>query len=72
MFVAHAQTNTLPDIASDVFTKEGPVAGQIVRINLKNEDSLQLLISLKLTNRTVPIFLDNGVQITLTNQDIPE
>lgn len=72
MFVAHAQTNTLSDIASNIFTKEGSVAGQIVRINLKNEDSLQLLISLKLTNRTVAIFLENGAQITLKNQDIPE
>ena len=72
MFVAHAQTNTLPDIASNIFTKEGSVAGQIVRINLNYEDSLQLLISLKLTNRTVAIFLENGAQITLENQDIPE
>ncbi|MFW5446580.1 MAG: YgfZ/GcvT domain-containing protein [Methylophagaceae bacterium] len=64
LFIAKAKTNLLPNIADDVITDNGSVAGHVVSA-LLIEGSVNLLLSLKLTSSASPLLLKDGSSILL-------
>lgn len=65
MFLAEAQTNNLPNIAQEVTIENGDIAGHVVRVQRKDENTLQLLLSLKLLDPQPAIFLDKTTVVTV-------
>ena len=68
MFLAEAQTNDLPEIAIEVTTEDGNVAGHVVCVEHKSSSTLKMLLSLKLTEDKSKVFLDQSTLIDVISQ----
>lgn len=72
MFLAEAQTGQLPDGATEVTDNEGNIAGHVVCAQHIDNNSLRLLLSLKLTEHEPKVFLDQNTPIDVISQNIAE
>ena len=72
MFVAEAQTNDMPDIATEVTTDEGNIAGHVVCVAHKDGNTLRMLLSLKLTDPEPKVFIDQTTPINVISQPVTE
>jgi tRNA-modifying protein YgfZ len=72
MFLAEAQTNIIPDVATEVTTEDGNVAGHVVCAQHKGNSTLKMLLSLKLTKEESKVFLDQTTPIDVISQTITE
>lgn len=72
MFQAEAVTVDTANIGDEITTDNGDIAGHVVRFQSLNNQSVRLLLSLKLTNLDSALFLNKTNQITLLNEDIVE
>ncbi|MBL1322003.1 MAG: folate-binding protein YgfZ [Methylophaga sp.] len=64
LFIAEAKTHLLPNITDEVTTTDDSIAGHIVSAQLIDE-SVKLLLSLKLTSSTSSLLLKDGSSIKL-------
>jgi folate-binding protein YgfZ len=62
LFIAEAETKQRPNIADEVITEDGTIAGHIVSVQ-RIEQSVKLLVSLKLMSSTSSLLLKNGISI---------
>jgi len=65
MFLAEAAIDNLPLAGEEIATKTGDVAGHIVRVDRNTPNTVQLLLSLKLSEKDAPLFLNDSVEINL-------
>lgn len=72
MFIAQAHTDNLPSVGDEVKTESDDVAGHIVQVNSKEPDSIQLLLSLKLSEIDHPLFINKNVAVTLMDKQFKE
>ncbi|MFW5450789.1 MAG: YgfZ/GcvT domain-containing protein [Methylophagaceae bacterium] len=72
MFIAQANSNSLPKIGQEVTTEDGSVAGHIVRAQYKDTTTISLLLSLKLASQQPSVFIDNTIEIIIFEQHFPE
>ena len=72
MFLAEAQTDQLPAGATEVTDNEGNVAGHVVCAQHTDNNTLRLLLSLKLTEHGPKVFLAQKIPIEVIPQDIAE
>lgn len=70
MFVAQAQTNELPTAGEQVTNDKGDVAGHVVRAQVKDANTIQLLLSLKLSDKRSTIFVNSTTAITVRPQPL--
>jgi len=64
LFIAQAKTNQLPNIADEITTEDGNIAGHIVSIQLVG-NFIKLLLSLKLRSSASSLLLKDGSPINL-------
>jgi len=62
LFIAEAKTNQLPNIADQITTQNGTIAGHIVSVQLI-EKTVKLLLSLKLAASSTALLLNDGTAI---------
>ncbi|NOQ93275.1 MAG: folate-binding protein [Methylophaga sp.] len=67
MFVAKVATHEQPIVGDEIITKAGDVAGHIVRTQLKDDNTLQLLLSLKLSEQHNPLFIKESLPVTIVS-----
>ncbi len=65
MFYAETNTEKLPIIGDEVLTETGNIAGHIVHSQTKNSETVQLLLSLKLSEQKSKLFINDTMPIEL-------
>lgn len=65
MFQAEVHTANIVTVGDDVTSDKGDIAGHVVRVQRKNEVSLQMLLSLKLTAVNQGVFVHNNEPVTI-------
>jgi len=66
MFLAEISTNDLPLAGDEITNNDGDIAGHIVRTQYKDKNTIQLLLSLKLTELKNKLFSNESVQLKLS------
>ena len=67
MFMAQANTQNLPISGEIVTTISGDTAGHIVRSEIKDTNTIELLLSLKLSELDSDLFIEDSLAVTLLN-----
>ncbi|NOQ81429.1 MAG: folate-binding protein [Methylophaga sp.] len=65
MSIAEANATELPANGDEVKTKAGDIAGHVVRSQLNDKNTIQLLVSLKLTEQDSALFISDTVELKL-------
>jgi len=65
MFRAGASTRNLPNVGEEITTETNDVAGHIVRVQLTEDNTVQLLLSLKLSEQENSLFVNQSEQLKL-------
>lgn len=72
MFQAEVNTTNTINEGDEVTSDKGDVAGHVVRVQRKNDETLLMLLSLKLSAVNLGIFVHNDAQVTILNNDLAE
>lgn len=71
LFLAEVKTPITPEIASDVTTTDGTVAGQLVSAQQVDNDHSKVLLSLKLSYLESTLFLNDDIEVfNISSQEI--
>jgi len=65
MFLAEVNTQNLPNIGDEVTTDTHDIAGHIVRVQFKDDNTVQLLLSLKLSEQENNLFINKSEKLKL-------
>jgi folate-binding Fe-S cluster repair protein YgfZ len=72
MFQAQVDTANLVKVGDEVTSDTGDIAGHVVRVQRKDNDILQMLLSLKLSAVKLGVFVHNNEQVTIIDSNIVE
>jgi len=72
MFIAQAEVDNSFTIGDEVSTESGDIAGHIVRTQMIAEHSTLLLLSLKLSEKNNPLFINKTIAVKLTAEQLME
>lgn len=72
MFQAEVDTANIVNVGDEVTSDTGDIAGHVVRVQRKNDSTLQMLLSLKLSAVKLGIFVHNNEPVTILDSDIVE
>jgi len=72
MFQAEVHTANPVNVGDEVTSEEGNVAGHVVRVQQKNDGSLLMLVSLKLSAIDLGVFVHNNEQVKIIGSVIVE
>lgn len=67
MFTAQVNTDESAMAGDEIMTEAGDIAGHIVRAQLKDDNTLLLLLSLKLSEQGNPIFIKKTYPVTIVS-----
>jgi len=72
MFIAQTEVDNSFTIGDEVSTESGDIAGHIVRTQMIAEHSTLLLLSLKLSEKNNPLFINKTIAVKLTAEQLME
>jgi len=72
MFIAQAEVDNSLTIGDEVSTESGDIAGHIVRTQMIAEHSTLLLLSLKLSEKSSPLFINKTIAVKLITEQLME
>ncbi|MDO7598163.1 MAG: hypothetical protein MUR51_10920 [Pseudomonadota bacterium] len=72
MFQAEVDTANLVKVGDEVTSDTGDIAGHVVRVQRKKDDTLQMLLSLKLSAVKPGVFVHNNEQVKIIDNGIVE
>jgi folate-binding protein YgfZ len=72
MFLAQINSSQLPNVGDEILTDSGATAGHIVYAEIRSNDVIKLLISLKLSDIEKSLHTADSADITILKTELPE